>query len=215
MHNVLTSGANILKQTSGASLPAGHILVSSGGQLIMASTNGVMAPPPPKVITNASSMPPLSVSPMVTNVTAAVSQVIPAVGVAQQVIGQPTVLVNTIQTPVLIQPGVVTVDGIGQNVQIPHLTVAGNVIQNAQSILESDVGRGAISRQTAALLSPEATLSKKKAYKKRKANAQTLAASMLHISSSQQNAGVLMQSQSNFAQQNFQVRGHRCKNLFD
>lgn len=191
--------------------------MSNGGQLIMASTgsgiNGVMAPPPPKIISNSNSMPPLSVSPMVTSVTGAVSQVIPAVGMAQQVIGQPTVLVNTIQTPVLIQPGVMTMDSIGQNVQIPHLTVAtGNVIQNAQSILDAnqDVARsvsanqGMVNRQPA-LLSPESAMSKKKAYKKRKANPQTVA-SMLHIASSQQNAGMLMQSQSNFAQQNFQTQ---------
>ncbi|XP_050450707.1 mucin-17-like isoform X5 [Cataglyphis hispanica] len=217
VHNVLTSGG-ILKHSAGSTLPPGHILVSSGGQLIMASTgsaiNGVMAPPPPKIISNANSMPPLSVSPMVTSVTGAVSQVIPAVGVAQQVIGQPTVLVNTIQTPVLIQPGVMTMDGISQNVQIPHLTVAtGNVIQNTQSILDAnqDVSRAVnanqgmtVNRQPA-LLSPESAMTKKKAYKKRKANPQTVA-SMLHIASSQQNAGMLMQSQSNFAQQNFQAQ---------
>ncbi|KZC05359.1 Methyl-CpG-binding domain protein 5 [Dufourea novaeangliae] len=216
VHNVLTSGG-ILKHPAGSTLPPGHILVSSGGQLIMASTgsgiNGVMAPPPPKLISNSNSMPPLSVSPMVTSVTGAVSQVIPAVGVAQQVIGQPTVLVNTIQTPVLIQPGVMTMDSIGQNVQIPHLTVAtGNVIQNAQSIIDAnqDVARnvnanqGMVNRQPA-LLSPESAMSKKKVYKKRKGNPQTVA-SMLHIASSQQNAGMLMQSQSNFAQQNFQTQ---------
>ncbi|XP_015606135.1 mucin-17 isoform X6 [Cephus cinctus] len=216
VHNVITSGG-ILKHSSGSGLPPGHILVSSGGQLIMASTgsgiSGVMAPPPPKIISNASSMPPLSVSPMVTSVTGAVSQVIPAVGVAQQVIGQPTVLVNTIQTPVLIQPGVMTMDGISQNVQIPHLTVAtGNVIQNAQSILDAnqDVTRNVntnsniVNRQPA-LLSPESGVNKKKAYKKRKSNSQTVA-SMLHIASSQQNTGMLMQSQSNFAQQNFQTQ---------
>lgn len=215
VHNVLTSGG-ILKHSAGSTLPPGHILVSSGGQLIMASTgsaiNGVMAPPPPKIISNASSMPPLSVSPMVTSVTGAVSQVIPAV--AQQVIGQPTVLVNTIQTPVLIQPSVMTMDGIGQNVQIPHLTVAtGNVIQNTQSILDAnqDVSRtvnanqGMTVNRQPALLSPESAMTKKKAYKKRKANPQTVA-SMLHIASSQQNAGMLMQSQSNFAQQNFQAQ---------
>ncbi|RLU24973.1 hypothetical protein DMN91_003064 [Ooceraea biroi] len=217
VHNVLTSGG-ILKHPAGSTLPPGHILVSSGGQLIMASTgsaiNGVMAPPPPKIISNANSMPPLSVSPMVTSVTGAVSQVIPAVGVAQQVIGQPTVLVNTIQTPVLIQPGVMTMDGISQNVQIPHLTVAtGNVIQNTQSILDAnqDVSRtvganqGMTVNRQPALLSPESGMTKKKAYKKRKTNPQTVA-SMLHIASSQQNAGMLMQSQSNFAQQNFQAQ---------
>lgn len=210
VHN-LTSGG-ILKHSVGSTLPPGHILVSSGGQLIMASNGsgigGVMAPPPPKIISNSSSMPPLSVSPMVTNVTGAVSQVIPAVGVAQQVIGQPTVLVNTtIQTPVLIQPGVMTMDGINQNVQIPHLAVAtGNVLQNAQSILDAnqDVARNTVNRQ-GSLLSPESGMSKKKTYKKRKSNSQTVA-SMLHIASSQQNAGMLMQSQSNFAQQNFQTQ---------
>lgn len=52
---------------------------------------------------------------------------------------------------------------------------------------------------------PEPTVAKKKVYKKRKSNTQTVA-SMLHIASSQQNAGMLMQShQSNFAQQNFQA----------
>ncbi|XP_070511248.1 uncharacterized protein [Cardiocondyla obscurior] len=217
VHNVLTSGG-ILKHPAGSTLPPGHILVSSGGQLIMASTgstiNGVMAPPPPKIISNANSMPPLSVSPMVTSVTGAVSQVIPAVGVAQQVIGQPTVLVNTIQTPVLIQPGVMTMDSIGQNVQIPHLTVAtGNVIQNTQSIIDAnqDVSRTVAANQgmtvnrQPALLSPEPTITKKKSYKKRKGNSQTVA-SMLHIASSQQNTGMLMQSQSNFAQQNFQTQ---------
>ena len=215
VHNVISSGG-ILKHSPGSTLPPGHILVSSGGQLIMASNGsgigGVMAPPPPKIISNSSSMPPLSVSPMVTNVTGAVSQVIPAVGVAQQVIGQPTVLVNTtIQTPVLIQPGVMTMEGINQNVQIPHLAVAtGNVLQNAQSILDAnqDVTRNVnqnVANRQPALLSPESGMSKKKAYKKRKSNSQTVA-SMLQIASSQQNTGMLMQSQSNFAQQNFQTQ---------
>lgn len=214
VHNVLTS-TGMLKHSAASALPPGHILVSSGGQLIMASTgtgiSGVMAPPPPKIISNASSMPPLSVSPMVTSVTGAVSQVIPAVGVAQQVIGQPTVLVNTIQTPVLIQPSVMTMDGIGQNVQIPHLTVAtGNVLQNAQSIIEANqdvtrVSTNSIVNRQPSHMSPESGMTKKKVYKKRKSNTQTVA-SMLHIASSQQNTGMLMQSQSNFAQQNFQTQ---------
>ncbi|XP_069688774.1 nuclear receptor coactivator 6-like isoform X2 [Periplaneta americana] len=135
-------------------LPPGHILVSSGGQLIMANTGNVMTPPgataglmapPPQPppphsmakLVSHSSMPPMSVSPMVTSVTAAVTQVIPAVGVAQQVLGQPTVLVNALPAPLLIQPSVMTVDGmagLNQNaMQIPHLAVAtGNVIHHSQ-----------------------------------------------------------------------------------
>lgn len=143
---------------------------------------------------------------MVTNVTGAVSQVIPAV--AQQVIGQPTVLVNTIQTPVIIQPGgMMTVDGLGQNVQIPHLTV-GNVLQNAQSIIDAsnnqEVARAVANQNLVNQRQvSDPPVAKKKVYKKRKNNTQTVA-SMLHIASSQPNASVLMQSQSNFAQQNFQ-----------
>lgn len=135
-------------------LPPGHILVSSGGQLIMANAGNVMTPPGPAAglmapppqpppphsmakLVSHSSMPPMSVSPMVTSVTAAVTQVIPAVGVAQQVLGQPTVLVNALPAPLLIQPSVMTVDGmtgLNQNaMQIPHLAVAtGNVIHHSQ-----------------------------------------------------------------------------------
>lgn len=206
VHNVLTSGGILKQASSNQGLPPGHILVSNNGQLIMASTGGVMAPPPPKI----NSMPPLSVSPMVTNVTGAVSQVIPAV--AQQVIGQPTVLVNTIQTPVIIQPGgMMTVDGLG-NAQIPHLTV-GNVLQNAQSIIDA-TNNQEVARNVAAAVANQnmvnqrqdhPPVTKKKPYKKRKNNTQTVA-SMLHISSSQPNTSVLMQSQSNFAQQNFQTQ---------
>lgn len=147
--------AAILK-SSGAppGLPPGHILVSSGGQLIMTNAGNVMTPPGPSAglmapppqpppphsmakLVSHSSMPPMSVSPMVTSVTAAVTQVIPAVGVAQQVLGQPTVLVNALPAPLLIQPSVMTVDGmtgLNQNaMQIPHLAVAtGNVIHHSQ-----------------------------------------------------------------------------------
>ncbi|CAH0553868.1 unnamed protein product [Brassicogethes aeneus] len=154
----------------------GHILVSSGGQLIMASAgNGVMAPPPPKM-----QMPPMSVSSMMTNVTGSVTQVIPAV--AQQVLGQQTVLVNALQTPsFVLQPGVtMTMDGMtvhGQNVQIPQL-LAGNVIQQQIQIDNQD-------RRGQQMASPET----KKKGKKRKTSSQTVAG-MLHIAA-QQNSGVV------------------------
>lgn len=203
------SPQQMIKSSQG--LPPGHILVSSGGQLLMATTGngqqGIMAPPPPKLVSNASPMPPLSASPMMTNVTASVTQVIPAV--AQQVLGQQTVLVNAIPAPFVIQPGVVTVDGmtVGQNMQIPHL-VTGNVIQQQIQIdgNQDHSNRvqhhspGFVSRQPA-LLSPE---SNKKKGKKRKMSSQTVA-SMLHIAS-QQNSGMMMQQpQQGFSQQGFQM----------
>lgn len=193
-------------------LPPGHILVSSGGQLLMATTGngqqGIMAPPPPKLVNNTSPMPPLSASPVVTNVTASVAQVIPAV--AQQVLGQQTVLVNALPTPFVIQPGVVTVDGmtVGQNMQIPHI-VAGNVIQQQIQIDgnqdASNRGQhhspGFVSRQPA-LLSPE---SNKKKGKKRKMSSSQTVASMLHIASQQNSGMVMQQPQQGFQQQSFQM----------
>nr|XP_023017334.1 nuclear receptor coactivator 6-like isoform X1 [Leptinotarsa decemlineata] len=170
-------------------LSPGHIFVSSGGQLIMASTGngqgGMMAPPPPKLIASQSGMPPISVSPMVTNVTGSMAQVIPAV--AQQVLGQQTVLVNALPAPFVLQPGVtMTMDGM-QNMQLPQL-MASNVIQQQIQIDNSDA------RRLPALLSPET----KKKVKKKKGSPQTVA-SMLHIAA-QQNSGVVM-SQQGFPQQ--------------
>ncbi|XP_050308392.1 uncharacterized protein LOC126744869 isoform X2 [Anthonomus grandis grandis] len=179
-----------LVKHSPTGLPPGHILVSSNGQLIMASPGGgqtnVMAPPPPpKVASSQHAMPPISVSPMVTNVTAAVSQVIP-----QQVLGQQTVLVNTLPTPFVIQPGVtMTLDGmaVGQNMQIPQI-VTGNVIQQQIQLDNND------SRRAPNILSPET----KKKGKKRKLPSQTVAG-MLHIAA-QQNSGMVV-NQQGFPQQ--------------
>ncbi|VEN62316.1 unnamed protein product, partial [Callosobruchus maculatus] len=177
-------------------LPPGHIFVSSGGQLIVTGSNGqqsggVMAPPPPKILANQSGMPPISVSPMVTNVTASVTQVIPAV--AQQVLGQQTVLVNALPAPFVLQPGVtMTMDGTTvANMQIPQLVAAGNVIQQQ---IQIDNGGGDPRRAVPALLSPDT----KKKGKKRKMASQTVAG-MLHIAA-QQNQGMVM-SQQGFPQQ--------------
>ncbi|KAL3279176.1 hypothetical protein HHI36_016689 [Cryptolaemus montrouzieri] len=186
------SSAQISPTLVKPALPPGHILVSSGGQLIMANAGNcqtnVMPPPPPKLVPNQTSMPPISASPMITNVTAAVTQMIPAV--AQQMLGQQTVLVNTLPAPFVLQPGVtMTMDGVtvGQNMQIPQI-VTGNVIQQQVQIETNDSRRGQ------GLLSPE---SKKKG-KKRKIPSQTVAG-MLQIAA-QQNPGMVMQQQ-NFPQQ--------------
>ncbi|XP_048516449.1 uncharacterized protein LOC109532970 isoform X3 [Dendroctonus ponderosae] len=193
-HNITVSMSQTSPQMSPqivkhspSGLPPGHILVSSNGQLIMASAgtghaNMMAPPPPPKVVTSQNAMPPISVSPMVTNVTGAMSQVIPAV--AQQVLGQQTVLVNTLPTPFVIQPGMtMTMDGmtVGQNMQIPQI-VTGNVIQQQIQLDNNDARR-------ATLLSPE---SKKKG-KKRKLPSQTVAG-MLHIAA-QQNSGMVVNQQ--------------------
>ncbi|CAG9823988.1 unnamed protein product, partial [Phaedon cochleariae] len=100
--------------------PTGHIFVSSGGQLIMASTGnqpgGMMAPPPPKI--------------------PAVTQVMPA----------QTVLVNALPAPFVLQPGVaVTVDGHGM--QLPQL-VAGNVVQQQIQLDGHDARRAMLSPET-------------------------------------------------------------------
>ncbi|XP_063991812.1 mucin-2-like isoform X2 [Diachasmimorpha longicaudata] len=213
-HNMLTS-TGMLKQSASSTLPAGHILVPSVSQLIMANSgieiSGIMTPARTKIISNTSSMVPISVSPMVTSITGAISQVIPTVHVAHQVIGQPTVLVNTIQTPVLIQPSVMTVDEIGQNVVIPHLTVTtNNGLQNTQSIGETNqdvtrkIGSTGTANRQPTLLSPETGM-KKKVYKKRKSNPST-AGSILHIAPSPQNTSMLIQAQSHSAQQNFETQ---------
>ncbi|KAK4881788.1 hypothetical protein RN001_005107 [Aquatica leii] len=195
-HSQQMSPLQIIKHSPTQGLPPGHILVSSGGQLIVASGSSghtnVMPPPLPKIVTNQNSMPPISVSPMVTNVTAAVTQVIPAV--AQQVLGQQTVLVNALPAPFMLQPGVtMTMDGmaVAPNVQIPHL-VTGNVIQPQIQVDGSETNR--VLTRTTAILSPEA----KKKGKKRKLPSQTIA-SMLQYAS-QQNSGVVM-SQPGFPQQ--------------
>ncbi|KAK5650489.1 hypothetical protein RI129_001518 [Pyrocoelia pectoralis] len=194
-HNQQISPLQIIKHSPTQGLPPGHILVSSGGQLIMASGSSghnVMPPPLPKIVANQNSMPPISVSPMITNVTASVTQVIPAV--AQQVLGQQTVLVNALPAPFMLQPGVtMTMDGmaVAPNVQIPHL-VAGNVLQPQLQVDATDTNR--VLTRTTAILSPDA----KKKGKKRKMPSQTIA-SMLQYAS-QQNSGVVM-SQPSYPQQ--------------
>lgn len=207
----------VLKPTAGPNLPAGSILVSNNGQLIVTNSSGppsILSPQQnlPKICHN-SPMPPLSNNSIATSVTGAVTQVIPAVGVTQQVLGQPTVLVNTLPAPLLFQPGVMTVDGTMNAVQIPHLAVAtNNVLQQGQVVDESRVqqnNNGAFSPRTQpALLSPEGGNGKRKSStKKRKVSPQTVA-NMLHIAAQQNSptagatAGMVVQQQQQ-PQQNF------------
>lgn len=208
-----SSAEAVIKPATAPSLPAGHILMSSNGQLIVTNSQGqpaILSPQQSLTKLN-TSMPPLSgVSTIVTSVAGAVNQVIPTVGVTQQVLGQPTVLVNTLPAPLLFQPGVMTVDGTMNTVQIPHLAVAtGNVIpgQMVDESRVSNTSSGAFSpRNQPALLSPEGSNGKRKAaMKKRKVSPQTVA-SMLHIAAQQNSptagaTGMVVQQQQ--PQQNF------------
>ncbi|RZF43497.1 hypothetical protein LSTR_LSTR005233 [Laodelphax striatellus] len=206
----------VLKQATGPNLPPGHILVSSNGQLLVANTNGG----PPAILSpqqnlakigGNSPMPPMSGNSIVTNVTGAVTQLIPAAGVTQQVLGQPTVLVNALPAPLLFQPSVMTVDGTMNAVQIPHLAVATNntMLQPGQMVEDNRVQQnGAFSPRTQqALLSPDSANSKRKAnLKKRKVSPQTVA-NMLHIAAQQTSptagaTGMVMQQPQ--PQQSFQ-----------
>ncbi|XP_046684164.1 protein split ends-like isoform X2 [Homalodisca vitripennis] len=200
----------VLKPATAPSLPPGHILMSSNGQLIVTNTQGAILSPQQNLTKINTSMPPMSgVSTIVTSVTGAVTQVIPAVGVTQQVLGQPTVLVNTLPAPLLFQPGVMTVDGTMNTVQIPHLAVATGNVLPGQMVDESRVNNsnGAFSpRNQPVLLSPEGSNGKKKGnVKKRKVSPQTVA-SMLHIAAQQNSptagaTGMVVQQQQ--PQQNF------------
>lgn len=207
-----SSADAVIKPATAPSLPAGHILMSSNGQLIVTNSQGQPAilSPQHNLTKLNTSMPSMSgVSTIVTSVAGGVSQVIPTVGVTQQVLGQ-QVLVNTLPAPLLFQPGVMTVDGTMNTVQIPHLAVAtGNVIPS-QMVDESRVSNnssGAFSpRNQPALLSPEGSNGKRKAaVKKRKVSPQTVA-SMLHIAAQQNSptagaTGMVVQQQQ--PQQNF------------
>ncbi|XP_056638105.1 uncharacterized protein LOC130446077 [Diorhabda sublineata] len=163
-----------------------HILVSSGEQVIMGGSNEDVHAPQ-KVMTN-EGMPPVTVSPMVTNVTSSVGTVIPAVG--QQVLGQQTVLVNALPAPFVLQPGIsMTMEGVpvGQNLQLPQF-VTGNIIQQPIQIDNTE------GRRMPPLLSPDT----KKKGKKRKEPAQTVA-NMLQFAT-QQNPSVVLSPQG-FPQQ--------------
>lgn len=158
-----------------------HILVSSNGQLIITGTEGgapnSLHHQNAEILTNHSSLPPVSA--IVTGASGTLTQVLPAVG--QQVLGQQTVLVNTLSAPFVLQSGVMAVDGMsmGHNMSLPHL-VAGNIIPQQVHVDES------VSTRHSTSLSPE----DKRKCKKRKGSSQTVA-NMLHIAA-QQNPSVLV-----------------------
>ncbi|GBP77869.1 Methyl-CpG-binding domain protein 5 [Eumeta japonica] len=182
------------KLKDGPNLTPGQILISSTGQIIVSNSSSPMPPPPPKTTLAIS---PASGSSVVTNVTASVTQVMPAVGGVQQVVNQPTVLVNTLQPPFVLQPPVMAVDGqvVPQNTVLPQI-VTGGLVTPTQSPNVSpgqgDMKSGTGYLQGVAMLSPESI---KKKNKKKKNH--TNVTNVLHISAPQQNANnVLVQHSS-------------------
>uniref|UniRef100_A0A8D8U0T3 PWWP domain-containing protein n=1 Tax=Cacopsylla melanoneura TaxID=428564 RepID=A0A8D8U0T3_9HEMI len=171
------------------SLPS-HIFVSSNGQLIVASQPQPLKSSPSLVSVNTSTA---SSSSLMTNVTGAISQVIPSLGLNQQVLGQPTVLVNMQQAPLLFQPNIMTMDNLN-SVQIPQLTVS--------SPLSTD--SGAFSpRSSQGMISPESAKRKMlKANKQRKVSPQKVTSMLLtpQQGSSTGAGTVVMQPQQTFAQ---------------
>ncbi|KAL0832840.1 hypothetical protein ABMA28_000999 [Loxostege sticticalis] len=165
----------------------GQILISSTGQIIV--SNNQMPPPPPKTTT---AMSPIQGSSAVTNVTTSVSQVVPAVGGVQPMVNQPTVVVNTLPAPFVIQPPMMAVDGqvVQQNTVLPQIVTGG--IVSGQSPNESprqiDMKSGQSFVQGVAMLSPE---SLKKRNKKKKTSTPNIT-NVLQIAAPQQNPNNLM-----------------------
>ncbi|XP_046963251.1 uncharacterized protein LOC124532396 isoform X3 [Vanessa cardui] len=176
---------SIIQRRSCSNTP-GQILISSTGQIIV--SNNQMPPPPPK---NTTALSPIG-SNAVTNVTTSVAQVVPAVGGVQPIVNQPTVVVNTLQTPFVIQPPMMTVEGqvVQQNTVLPQI-VTGGIVSGQQTTdssrqIEVKSGQGFV--QGVAMLSPE---SLKKRSKKKKNQAPNIT-NVLQIAAPQQNPSSLM-----------------------
>ncbi|XP_026322294.1 uncharacterized protein LOC113231948 isoform X2 [Hyposmocoma kahamanoa] len=141
-----------------------QILISSTGQIIV--SNNQMLPPPPKTTT---AMSPLSGS-AASNVSASVTQVVPAVGGVSPLVNQSAVVVNTLPAPFVLQPPMM-VDGqvVQQNAVLPQI-VAGMVSGQSQgeSPRQIDAKGGQSFMQGVAMLSPESI--KKRSKKKKAAN---------------------------------------------
>ncbi|XP_023950425.2 uncharacterized protein LOC112054766 isoform X2 [Bicyclus anynana] len=175
-----------LPQRRACSTP-GQILISSTGQILVSSNQ--MPPPPPK---NTTAMSPMG-SGVVTSGTSSVSQVVPAVGGVQPIVNQPTVVVNSMPTPFVIQPPMMAVDGqvVQHNTVLPQIVTSGIVpgqqTNENQRQIEVKSGQGFV--QGVAMLSPE---SMKKRNKKKKKSPTPNITSVLQIAAPQQNPNNIM-----------------------
>ncbi|KAJ0178757.1 hypothetical protein K1T71_005532 [Dendrolimus kikuchii] len=176
-----STGVQMIQNVSKRSANPGQILISSTGQIIV--SNNQMPPPPPKTTTMMANM---QISNSVTNVSASVTQVVPPM------VNQPTVVVNTLPAPFVIQPSMMAVDGqvVQQNTVLPQMIPGG--ILSGQSPNESsrqiDVKAQQNFVQGVAMLSPE---SLKKRNKKKK-NQPTNISNVLQITAPQQNPNNVM-----------------------
>ncbi|XP_073971910.1 six-banded isoform X2 [Rhodnius prolixus] len=126
----------------------GHILVSSNGQLIVA--NSMLSPQQQSIHKNVTSQ---------GSAAASSGQI----GVTSQVLNQPTVLVNTLPGPLLLQPSVV-VDGTLNTVQLPQIVGVQNQIIEENQVLSPDSKRKTVYKKrklsptvSSMLLSPQST----------------------------------------------------------
>lgn len=162
----------------------GQILISSTGQIMV--SNNQMPPPPPKTSTTMAAM-----QGNMTNVTTSVTQVVPAVGGMQPMVNQPTVVVNTLPAPFVIQPPMMAVDGqvMQQNTVLPQI-VAGGIVSGQSpndGSRQIDMKNQQSFVQGVAMLSPE---SMKKRSKKKKNLANIT--NVLQITAPQQNPSNIM-----------------------
>ncbi|XP_072939631.1 uncharacterized protein [Epargyreus clarus] len=177
--------STVLSQMGRRSSP-GQIVISSTGQILVSSNQ--MPPPPPK---NTTTMSVLG-SNAVTNVTTSVTQVVPAATHIQPLVNQPTVVVNTLPAPFVLQQSMIPVDGqvMQQNQVIPQLVTGGIVSGQAgsETTRQIEVKNGQNFVQGVAMLSPE---SLKKRSKKKKNQAANIT-NVLQITAPQQNPNNIM-----------------------
>lgn len=160
----------------------GQILISSTGQIIV--PNNQMPPPPPKMITTVASG---YCSVSASNVSASGHCVTSASG-GQSIVNQPTVVVNTLQAPFVIQPPMMAVDGqvMQQNTVMPPL-VSSNIVagqSTSENTRQMEVKSHQSFMQGLAMVSPE-SLKKRSKKKKNMTN-------MLQITAPQQHQNNIM-----------------------
>ncbi|CAH4035783.1 unnamed protein product [Pieris brassicae] len=176
-----TSNTQSISLTMGKRATPGQIVISSTGQIIVSSNH--MPPPPPKNTSAVSQM-----SNAVTNVTSSVSQMVPG---GQSMLNQPTVVVNTLPTPFMIQPPMMAVDGqvVQQNTVLPQIVTGGLVSgQSCETSRQIEVKNGQSFVQGVAMLSPESIKKRSKKKKNQTANI----TNVLQITAPQQNPNNIM-----------------------
>ncbi|CAK1545836.1 unnamed protein product [Leptosia nina] len=181
-----TSNTQSVSLPMGKRATPGQIVISSTGQIIVSGNH--MPPPPPKNTTSLSQVG----SNAITNVTSSVTQVVPAVAGAQPMVNQPTVVVNTLPAPFVIQPPMMAVDGqvVQQNSMLPQIVTGG--IVSGQSSNETtrqiEVKNSQSFVQGVAMLSPESIKKRSKKKKNQPANI----TNVLQITAPQQNPNNIM-----------------------